>query len=202
MKWISILILAALVPSPVAVSGHGGGLGRGPEGPGWSIPANGEGSGRGSGAPGWSLSLGASPAMAQTPDDDSRRDRMRTFLVLRISEALDLPEEKALQISKVLRDGDDKRRDLVAQRREVERSLRSAIERPGKQDAEAISKLIVQGNEIDSQIAMIPEASFRQVQGLLTVEQQARLVLLRPELKAQIRRSVERRLRERGARGP
>jgi hypothetical protein len=140
---------------------------------------------------------GDAPAAAQppqTPDAAVRRDRMRTFLVLRISDALSLPEEKALQISKVLRDAQDKRQALTAQRRDVERNLRAALDAPAKSDPTAIGKLVAQANDIDSQIAMIPEASFRQVQELLTPEQQARLVLLRPELQNQIQQNVERRL--------
>lgn len=139
-------------------------------------------------------------ATAETPEPDSRRDRMRTFLVLRISEALDLPDEKALQISKVLRDMEAKRRELVTERREVERKLRSGLEQPGQPDSTALPALIAQANELDGQIAMIPETSFRQVQGLLTVDQQARLVLLRPELQAQIKRNVQRRMHERSRR--
>src|SRR5262245_28195936 len=100
---------------------------------------------------------------AQTPDREGRRDRMRTFLVLRISEALDLPEDKALQISKVLRDAEAKRRDLTTQRREVERKLRSALEQANP-DAAALAKLIAEANELDGKIATIPETSFRQVQ--------------------------------------
>lgn len=138
---------------------------------------------------------GASAATAQPRDADSRRDRMRTFLVLRISEALDLPEEKALQISKILREAEDRRRDLVSQRRDVERKLRGALEQTSRSDPASLPALISQANELDGQIAMIPETSFKEVQGVLTVEQQARLVLLRPELQAQIRRNVERRLR-------
>ncbi len=140
---------------------------------------------------------GSAPAVAQppqTPDAAGRRERMRTFLVLRISDALNLPEEKALQISKVLRDAQDKRQALTAQRREVERSLRTALDAPATSDPTAIAKLVAQANDIDSQIAMIPESSFRQVQELLTPEQQARLVLLRPELQNQIQQNVERRL--------
>ena len=72
--------------------------------------------------------MAAATAIAQPREVDSRRDRMRTFLVLRISEALDLPEEKALQISKILREAEDKRRELVSQRRDVERKLRGALE--------------------------------------------------------------------------
>lgn len=137
----------------------------------------------------------ASVAAAQSRDVDSRRDRMRTFLVLRISEALDLPEEKALQISGVLRQAEARRRDLASQRRDVDRKLRGALEQTGRSDSAALPDLIAQANELDGQIAMIPETSFKEVQGILSVEQQARLVLLRPELQAQIRRNVERRLR-------
>jgi hypothetical protein len=137
----------------------------------------------------------AAAAIAQPRDVDSRRDRMRTFLVLRISEALDLPEGKALEISKILREAEDRRRDLVSQRRDVERALRVALERTSESDATSLPALIAQANELDQQIAMIPETSFKAVQGILSVDQQARLVLLRPELQAQIRRNVERRLR-------
>jgi hypothetical protein len=141
---------------------------------------------------------GADPAAAQpppqTPDVAVRRERMRTFLVLRIADALHLPDDKALQISKILRDAEDRRQTLVAQRREVERNLHGALDGQGKTDQAALGKLIAQANDIDNQIALIPEASFRQVQDLLTVDQQARLVLLRPELQNQIRQNVERRL--------
>ena len=136
----------------------------------------------------------AAQAQPQPPDAAVRRERMRTFLVLRIADALRLPDDKALQVSKVLRDAEDKRQTLVAQRREVERTLRSALDGPGAGDPAAMGKLVAQANDIDNQIALIPEASFRQVQDLLTVDQQARLVLLRPELQNQIRQNVERRL--------
>lgn len=167
------LIVALLVPVPMRFSAIGGAR---PSGWRW----------------------GADPAAAQvppqTPDIEIRRGRMRTFLVLRITDALNLPEEKALQISKVLRDAEGKRQALVAQRREVGRNLQSALDGQGKADQAALEKLVARANDIDNQIALIPETSFRQVQDLLTVEQQARLVLLRPELQNQIRQNVERRL--------
>jgi hypothetical protein len=137
----------------------------------------------------------AATAIAQPREVDSRRDRMRTFLVLRISEALDLPEGKALQISKILREAEDRRRELVSQRRDVERKLRVALEQASDSDFASLPALVAQTNELDQQIALIPEASFKAVQGVLSVDEQARLVLLRPELQAQIRRNVERRLR-------
>ena len=151
------------------------------------------------GAARWSAwRWGAAPAAAQTPpqtpDVGVRRERMRTFLVLRIVDALNLPDDKALQVSKILRAAEDKRQALIAQRREVERTLHSALDGQGKTDPAALGKLVAQANDLDNQIALIPESSFRQVQDLLSVEQQARLVLLRPELQNQIRQNVERRL--------
>ena len=178
MKWLQIVLIAILiVAGPALVT-------RSP---------------RGQAERAWRLNWGVRSARAQqpTPDAESRRSRMRTFLVLRISDALGLSDEKALQISKVLRDTDDKRRALVAQRRDVEHSLRAALDQKGAAETSAITKLVAQANDLDGQIAMLPESSFRQVQELLTPEQQARLVLLRPELQAQIRRNVERRLGER-----
>jgi hypothetical protein len=186
MHWRKILVVAMLlVPAPLSIAANGGGPACEPEAWASGVPV-----------PVWSWGPPAAAAQ-QTPEVDMRRDRMRTFLVLRISDALNLPEEKALQVSKVLRDAEEKRRDLNMQRSEVERNLRSALEQQ-KPDPAAIAKLVAQANELDGQIAMIPENSFRQVQGLLTVEQQARLVLLRPELQAQVRRNVERRFGERG----
>jgi hypothetical protein len=138
----------------------------------------------------------AASVAAKAPDQ-RKRDRMRTFLVLRITEVLELPDAKALEISKVLRDAEEKRSALRTERREVERQLRSALEQSGAGDTSALAPLIAKANDLDAQISMIPETSFRQVQELLTVEQQARLVLLRPELQAQLRRNVQRRLHER-----
>jgi hypothetical protein len=46
-------------------------------------------------------------------------------------------------------------------------------------------------------MAGLPEKSFREVQKELTVEQQARLILLRPELQREIRGAARRRMEER-----
>jgi hypothetical protein len=138
----------------------------------------------------------ASAQREERGEREARRDRMRTFLVLRISEALDLPETKSLEISKILRDAEAKRQELLTQRRDVERQLREAMGGGGAPDA-TLTPFIAQANELDGQIAMIAENSFRQVQDVLSVEQRAQLVLLRPELQSQIRRNVQRRMRAR-----
>jgi hypothetical protein len=142
------------------------------------------------------------PLLAQAgakPEGGRRRERMRTFLVFWIADALDLSEEKALQVSKVLRDSEGRRRQLIDERRGVERALQAALDQTPP-DSSALGTLITQANDIDARVAMMPENTFAEVQALLTIEQQARLVLLRRELQGQIRRNVERRLRE--SRGP
>lgn len=55
----------------------------------------------------------------------------------------------------------------------------------------ALSRLISEGNEIDQKLAMVPEQSFRELQKILTVEQQAKLMLFRRELQGEIRRALQ-----------
>ena len=129
---------------------------------------------------------------AQTPASP-RRDRARTFLVVRLAEELHLSDEKALQVSAVLRRSDDRRRELTTQREQVEAQIRTALDHSPLDEA-ALSKLITQANGIDEQRSQIVESSYLEVQKLLTVEQQARLALFRPQLRRQVRGAIRQRL--------
>ena len=133
-------------------------------------------------------------AAAQT-GGPHRYDRARTFLVLRISEALDLSDEQALHVSRIVRKADTARRDLKARRAELEDRLRDALRDP-KPDEANINPLIAQVNEVDEQLALVPENAFRRIQDILQPQEQAQLILLRPEIQSQVRSSVQRRLRE------
>jgi hypothetical protein len=124
----------------------------------------------------------------------SPRDRARTFLVVRIADALDLSDEEALKVSGILRGAEERRKALLGERQEVERQLQAALDK-GDRDPTALSKLIEQANAIDDKLAMIPEQSIREVQKLLTPEKQARLVLFRPELRNEIQQRVRQGLR-------
>ncbi len=126
----------------------------------------------------------AAPARAQ-PLEVRPRDRARTFLVMRLAEALDLSEEKTLELSRIIRGIDDRRRELRRQREDVEDRLRAALGRSPR-EAAALTKLVADANEIDQQLAMLPEKSFREAQKILTPDQQARLILLRPQLQNEI----------------
>jgi hypothetical protein len=132
----------------------------------------------------------------------SPRDRARTFLVVRIAEALQLSDEEALKVSGMMRAAEDRRKALLGERQEVERQLSTVLDK-GERDAPALTKLVDQANGIDDKLALIPEQTMREVQKLLTPEKQARLVLFRPELRSEIQRGVRQRLRMRqGQAGP
>ena len=112
------------------------------------------------------------------------------FLVLRIADALNLSEQDALKVSNVIRQSDEHRRDLVQQRQALEQELREALAKQPP-DTATLTKLINQGNDIDQKLALVPEDSFHGLQKILTVEQQAKLMLFRRELQGEIRRAVQ-----------
>ena len=145
--------------------------------------------------------LAPSLGRAQATPSGQRRDRARTFLVIRLAEELHLSDEKALQVSAVMRASDDRRRELSQQRDQVEAQIRTALDRTPQDDAE-LSKLIAQANEIDQKHSQIAESSYLDVQKLLTVEQQARLVLFRPQLRRQVRGAIRQRLEGERKGGP
>lgn len=131
-------------------------------------------------------------AMAQ-PSSTPGRDRARTFLVLRLTDELDLSDEKALQVSGIMRRAEDKRRELGSQRDEIEKQLRAALAKSPPEEA-VLTKLIGQANDIDQQSSQALENTYREIQKSLTVEQQAKLVLFRPELRRQVRGALRKRV--------
>jgi len=135
----------------------------------------------------WPLRLAAQPA-AGAP----WRDRARTYLVLRIADALKLNEQEALKVGEIVRQADEHRQALVQERRALEDKLREALAKQPP-DTAALTKLVSQGNEIDQKLALVPEQSFRELQKILTVEQQAKLMLFRRELQREIRRTLQNR---------
>ncbi len=139
----------------------------------------------------FTLSLLPLRAAAQPPED-SERDRARAFLVVRIADALHLSDADALKVSAVIRRSDERRLALVKQREGFESALRSALAKMPADPAE-LTKLISEGNELDQKLALVPEETFRELQTILTVEQQAKLLLFRRELQGEVRTAMERR---------
>ena len=136
-------------------------------------------------------------ARAQPPEEGRGEDRARTFLLVRLAEALDLTDEKALQVSRILRSAQEQRQQLRRERADIDGKLREALKKPSE-NQEELKKLISRAHEIDEQLAMAPERSTRELQKILSVEQQAKLVLLRPEMQHQVRQAIRRRMMEHG----
>jgi hypothetical protein len=129
-------------------------------------------------------------AVAQPPDERGR-DRARSFLVVRIADALQLSDPDALKVGTVIRHSDEHREELLKQREGLEDKLRAAL---AKQPPDSeLATLIAAGNQLDQQLALVPEDTFRELQKILTVEQQAKLLLFRRELQGEIRRAMQRR---------
>jgi len=115
--------------------------------------------------------------------------------MMRLVDALDLPDDKALALRAIFRKADERRVELVAKRQAIDKELRAALSRPDKDQAQ-LAKLVEEASTVDRDLASVAEDSFRDAQKDLTVEQQAKLVLLRRE--GQVREAVRRRLRQRG----
>jgi Spy/CpxP family protein refolding chaperone len=106
----------------------------------------------------------------------------RLFLVLRMADALGLSDEKALAVSRILKQGDEKRDELRKKRMDLEKQIRGALAKP-KPDSAALSPLVDQAVELHKQHEQIADDSFTALKKVLTVEEQAKLVLLRSRLR-------------------
>lgn len=130
-------------------------------------------------------------AHAETPDVN-RRSRARTFLMLRVSEALKLSEEQAGQVAAVIRASDDRREQLVRQRESEEKKLRAAVDKAA--GGAELLPLIASTRALDQQIAAVPDKTFEELQNILSVDQQARFLLFRRELQGEVHRVMQHRL--------
>jgi Spy/CpxP family protein refolding chaperone len=124
--------------------------------------------------------------------DSSRGDpagdhhkRARLFLVLRMADALDLSDEKTLEVNQLLEQAEPRRAELHQKRRALSDQIREALGKPKPDDAQ-LAKLIDEAIDLDRQQARSFEDSFNALKKILTVEQQAKLVLLRESMHREI----------------
>ena len=120
------------------------------------------------------------------------RDRAHTYLMLRVVDALDLTDDKALQMRDILRRADARRLTLTSQRDTLDAKLRTALNTTPV-DSAALSQLVADTHNVQSQLASLPEATFDEAQKILTVEQQAKLLLFRRDLQGEVRQAIRRR---------
>ena len=112
--------------------------------------------------------------------------RARLFLTLRIADALNLSDEKTLAVSHVLQQAEEKRSALREQRFALNKQIRDALAQPKPDDA-ALTKLVDQAVELDRQQQHAGEEVFTSLKKILTVQEQAKLVLLRMKLHHEMR---------------
>jgi Spy/CpxP family protein refolding chaperone len=120
------------------------------------------------------------------------RDRAHTYLMLRVVDALDLTDDKALQMRDILRRADARRLTLTSRRDALDAKLRSALDAKPL-DSVALSQLVADTHDVQSQLASLPETTFDEAQKILTVEQQAKLLLFRRDLQGEVRQAIRRR---------
>ena len=65
--------------------------------------------------------------------------------MMRLVDALDLPDDKALALRAIFRKADERRVELVAKRQAIDKQLRAALARPEKDQAE-LAKLVARGH--------------------------------------------------------
>lgn len=130
--------------------------------------------------------------VAASTDAPPGRDRARTYLMLRVVDALDLSDEKALQMREILRRADDRRLDLTQQRDGLESKLRGALAQKPV-DTSALGSLVSESHAVQRELAALPERTFGEAQRILTVEQQAKLLLFRRDLQGEIRQAIRKR---------
>jgi Spy/CpxP family protein refolding chaperone len=116
----------------------------------------------------------------------------RMFLVLRIADALHLNDEQTIKVASSFRSIDEKRQKLRSDKDAVESQLDAELARKPIDEAK-VSSLTQQALAIDRQLLLLPEEMYNSIQGMLTVEQRARLLLLRSHLLEQVQRERERR---------
>lgn len=147
------------------------------------------------------LALALVSSLAHAAPPEPARDRARTYLMLRLVDGLDLPDDKVLALRTIFRKADERRVALLASRQALDKQLRAALARPEK-DSNELARLVGETNTVDRELAAVAEDSFAEAQKTLTVEQQAKLLLLRRELQGQVRDAMRRRLGQRGHGGP
>jgi hypothetical protein len=134
----------------------------------------------------------ATTAIGAATDATPGRDRARTYLMLRVVDALDLSDQKALEMREILRRADDRRLDLTQKRDTLDSKLRAALATKPV-DGPALGQLVTDAHMVQRELASLPEHTFTEAQKILTVEQQAKLLLFRRDLQGEVRQAIRRR---------
>lgn len=159
------------------------------------------------------LALGAPPrgARAASAEPEPAAERSATpqpgiasrgamLVVLRIADALRLSDEQTVKLAREFRAFAAQRKALLAEKTDLASRLQTELAKQSPDEA-TLGTLTERIVAIDRDLARLPERLWTSIQPLLTVEQRARLVLLRGKLKQQVEGERRRRSRSGGRAG-
>ena len=129
--------------------------------------------------------------LAAAPDP-AARDRAHGYLMRRVTDTLGLSDDAARRMRDVLERADARRQELTSRRDSLEASLRTAVA-TSPVDARALGRLVADAHGVQVELAALPAKTFDEARAILTVEQQARLLLLRRDLQGEVRQAIRRR---------
>jgi hypothetical protein len=124
-----------------------------------------------------------------------QRERAHAFVMMRLIEVLQLPDDQAIALASTLRRADQRRAELGARRDAVDTDLRAALARTPPDVAE-LERLIAAVVAVERQLSAIPQETFAEITTLLDAERQAQFLLEMRALRDTVRERLRGRLRE------
>jgi hypothetical protein len=137
---------------------------------------------------------GAPPSKEQR---ERLRQRIESIKIWKLTKALDLDEQSAAVLFPLLNKYDKKRAEVQHQVKEKIRDLKKNLENYNEQELNAI---IANIEEHHSELQKIKDEEWIELKRVLSVEQQARLILFRIEFEREIRQIIAQKMKKQGER--
>jgi hypothetical protein len=117
------------------------------------------------------------------------RKRVETVRIWRLTETLKLDSETSAQLASFLSSYDRQRGNLLRERHETLQALRSAIKssKPEETRLQPLIEKIVTNRNANQELI---EQEWKSLQGILTIEQQARFIIFQQDFRRDIQRII------------
>ena len=106
------------------------------------------------------------------------RERIRTVRLMRLVETLELDNQKAIEVNKVMTQYEDKQRDLAVKRREAIEKLEHEVRAQSPNEA-SLKKYIAEVLVLEEDFAKIRASEFQDVSKMLNPVQQGKFIVFR-----------------------
>ena len=119
------------------------------------------------------------------------RERMRMLRMWRLTEFLNLDEKTAARFFPILNRYDNERENLIKQKRKTLLKLREAL-RAEKTDPKTLAKLVDKVNRLNDAFINLSRREQAELSKVLTLEQQAKLLLFKSEFEKRLGQMLRR----------